>query len=133
MKFSHLAAAAALALVAYHNLPARKPSVDPVVVGSIAPSVPGAERFLLQLGGHDSGCIVTVAPGDDDGRRLTLGRACAVHAPVLAGARTWQDRADGSVAFAREDGRVVAEFAVADGAAFESYVPRQPIMTLLER
>lgn len=110
-----------------------RPVLDPVPVSAIAASPAGEQRFVLQAGGHDDGCVVATTPSDGDRLRLGLSPGCGDLVPGLAGARWWLERADGTVAFATDAGRVVAEFSVADGAALESYAPRQPIMTLLAR
>ena len=134
-------AGAAVALAAVAGVPGLfgsagriDPDIDPVTVSAIAPARDDDRFYRLQVGGHEGGCVVeaSVAVGAEK-RHLSIDPACADIVPGLAQARWWLERADGSVAFATDDGRVAAEFAVADGAAFESYAPREPIMTLLAR
>lgn len=125
-----LFAALAIAAAAF-GFGERHPAPDPMVVSAIAPAA--EERFSLQAGGRDGGCLVSAIASDEARRPLSLGSTCLDLVPGLAGARWWFEREDGSVAFLTDDGRVAAEFAIADGAAFESYAPRQPIMTLLSR
>lgn len=107
--------------------------IDPMTVSAIAPAPEAGRLFRLQVDGREGGCLVEAGADDAARRPLSISPACAAVVPGLAGARWWLDRADGSVAFMTDDGRVAAEFALADGAAFESYAPRQPIMTLLSR
>ena len=105
--------------------------VDLMMVSAYDAQARPQDRFILSFStGHES-CAVTAAEGEETRRRLLLDAACAGLNAGLADARWWLERADGTVAFAREDGHVVAEFAMADGAAYESYAPRLPIMTLL--
>lgn len=128
-----LAVPAALAVaMAASGGSGQRPVLDPTVVASIARTERDGRLFRLQVDGLDAGCLVAAADGAGK-RPLSVGAACLDAVPSLAGARWWSEREDGSVAFVTDDGHVAAEFAVADGAAFESYAPRWPIMTLLER
>ncbi|MFC3725035.1 hypothetical protein [Neoaquamicrobium sediminum] len=106
------------------------PDMD-AITGSI--SARSEVRFRLHAGGVDDTCVLIAAevPDLEDRRPLRFGAQCPDLGGNLNAARWWQDREDGSIAFTKDDGGVVAEFAVADGAAFVSYAPRQPIMTLL--
>lgn len=101
------------------------------ITGSI--SARSEARFLLHSGGAGDACVLIAveAPDLGDRRPLRFGAQCPDLGGDLNAARWWQDREDGSIAFMKDDGGVVAEFAVADGAAFVSYEPRQPILTLL--
>lgn len=107
--------------------------VDPLIVAALPETGDREARFRLRSSTLDTDCSIAAEETvvEDGRRRLRLDAACARLVPVLEGARWWLERPDGSVAFALADGRVVAEFAAADGAAFESYAPRLPIMTLL--
>lgn len=127
-----LVAALAITAAAF-GVGERQLAVDPMIVSAIAPAVAAEQRFSLRVGGRDGGCLVTAIASEDTRRPLNLGSTCLDLVPGLAGARWWLEREDGSVAFVTDDGRVAAEFAVADGADLESYAPRQPIMTLLSR
>lgn len=133
MKVVLAGAAAALTIMAVvfgvgeqHHTP------DPITVSALD-STPDADQFVLQIDGVDGDCHVAAILAEAGKRPLSLAPGCANAVPGLAGTRWWLERADGSVAFMTDDGHVAAEFAVADGAAFESYAPRQPIMTLLSR
>ena len=106
------------------------PDMD-AITGSV--SAVSEVRFRLQSSDADAACVVTAADVLDaeDRRALRFGATCPDLGRDLNTARWWQDREDGSIAFMSDDGIAVAEFGVADGAAFVSYAPRQPIMTLL--
>jgi hypothetical protein len=103
------------------------------ITGSVPPAAGREVRFRLHSSVDAGICAVTAAavPDAQDRRTLNVGPGCADIVGRIGAARWWQDREDGSVAFVGENGKVLAEFAVADGAAFVSYAPRQPIMTLL--
>ena len=134
MKVVWAGAAGALAIaVSVFGIAEQHPSLDPITVSAFDPTPATDEFFLLQVGGIDRDCHIAAALAEVDKRPLSLDPACTDIVPGLAGTRWWLEREDGSVAFLTDDGRVAAEFAVADGAAFESYAPRQPIMTLLSR
>ena len=106
---------------------------DPIAVSTFQSGKDADQRFTLRISGRDDGCLVTASSSGQGKRPLSLHPTCLEMVPGLVGARWWLERADGSVAFIKDDDRVAVEFAVADGAAFESYAPRQPIMTLLSR
>ena len=132
MNVTRTGIALCLALAAAGFVLLKEPPPDPVAVSAMA-EADANQRFSLRIAGHDGGCLVTAQSSAQAKRPLSLHPSCVDLVPVLAGARWWLERADGSVAFVRDDDGVTAEFAVADGAAFESYAPQQPIMTLLSR
>lgn len=135
MKFVYTGAALMMAAAAYAGTFSAQPELDYTLTGSIQTGVSAthesSERFILQVDGLDSGCTVVTTENGTDEKPLSLSPVCSIRVPALAGAKNWLDREDGTIAFTEIDGRVVAEFAVADGAALESYSPHQPIMTLL--
>jgi len=108
------------------------PELDETTTAAIAPASGQAARFTLVSAGDEAACTL-VAEQTPAGtmRRLALARDCLAAAAELADVRFWLDRPDGTVALAGADGRVRVEFAPADGAAYESYNPRFPVMTLL--
>lgn len=89
------------------------------------------EYKLVVYGAEPSCSVTTGALVSDAKRSLKLGKACAKINPDLFGARYWIERSNGAIAFAEGDGDVLAEFAVADGAAFETFDPDAPMMVLL--
>ena len=92
---------------------------------------PGGTAEHYRLVSKKFDCDVTAGVPSGRGRRpLVIGAGCHGGAAVRE-ARWWLDRADGTVAFVADKGRVVAEFAVADGAAYETYARDRPILTLL--
>lgn len=125
---------AVFAIAAWALQPER--ALDMTATSSIAPVVARSDSFRLVSTwddvGDEAGCSLVAGEAAGQGKRpLRLAPGCAADNPGLAAARYWLDRSDGTVAFAAADGRIVAEFAMADGAAFESYSPQQPVMTLL--
>lgn len=104
---------------------------DLVTTASIAPS-PAQDGFRLVSTAGEADCLLAVGYAPEGRMRpLRLAPGCVADNPELAGARYWLDRPDGAIAFSGADGNIVAEFAAADGAAFESYYPARPVMTLL--
>lgn len=108
-----------------------KPALDTTTTSAIAPAGGWGDGFRLVSTWDEAGCTLVAGRAvERGGRTLSLAPGCIADNPELAAARYWLDRPDGTVAFSAADGRIVAEFAMADGAAFESYYPRQPVMTL---
>lgn len=105
------------------------PGVDPVTVSSISADATASERFQVLAGGVNNGCVVT-ANGDGPRKDLTLTPACERQMPALGKVKWWVDRDDGSVAFVNASGTILAEFTAGDGAALESFAPRDPMLAL---
>lgn len=104
---------------------------DATATASIALQRAQDDFRLVSTSGEDE-CLLAVARAPEGRMRpLRLAPGCLAGNPGLAGARYWLDRPDGVIAFSGDDGNIVAEFAAADGAAFESYFPTRPVMTLL--
>jgi len=112
-----------------------QPGLDTTTTSSVAPR----DSFRLvstwdsagDSSADSTGCSLAAGHAPEGGPRpLRLAPGCVADNPGLAEARYWLDRHDGTVAFSGADGRIVAEFAAADGAAFESYSPPLPVMTL---
>lgn len=114
-----------------------RPDVDMTTTSTIATAPDGEDGFRLVSawdGGDRNRPDCSLAAGEAPQgapRPLRMAPGCMPGNPQLAGARWWLDRPDGTIALAAADGRILAEFAAGDGAAFESYAPRQPLMTLL--
>lgn len=108
------------------------PETDSLTTASIAP-VHAPDRFRLLSSGEAGECRLSVGQAAKDAtkRPLQLAQACLADHPGLAGAHYWVEQADGAIALSEVGGHVLARFAAADGAAFESYYPTLPVMTLL--
>ena len=121
-------AAVAAAVIAGSNLPH-----DAAEASSAATNAGESEaRYQLVVYGAEPSCAVSAGALIAKAKRnLMLGQACSEINPELTGARYWIERPNGRIAFAEDDGDVVAEFAVADGAAFETFDPDAPMMVLL--
>lgn len=133
MNPAHAGVAALLALAAaFSGMLSSAQEQDPFVTAAVDASASPQDRFQMRSSGWDVGCSVAAGEALEEARRrLLVDPACIDLDPGLTGARWWLERPDGSVAFVRQDGQIVAEFAPGDGAAYESYYPRQPILTLL--
>ena len=105
---------------------------DRSAAASTAPERTQEDFRLVSTSGKVE-CLLAVGRAAEEGRMrpLRLAEGCLADNPGLAGARYWLDRPDGLIAFSGTNGNIVAEFAAADGAAFESYFPARPVMTLL--
>ncbi|MGO4831621.1 hypothetical protein AB4144_04885 [Rhizobiaceae sp. 2RAB30] len=62
---------------------------------------------------------------------LTAGHDCDEVMPGLSDVRYWREEADGSVLFGSVGGVTMAAFAQADGAGYESFAPRHPLMAMV--
>lgn len=132
MNLVHAGLASLLLLGAYAAFPG--PTLDRTPVGAI-PAQPRGEalpRFELTSSLHDTSCFIAVgAPAGEGRRRLHPEPACAKLGLEAGEAAYWLERQDGTAALLDEEGSTAFEFAVGDGAAFESYRPAQPVMTLI--
>jgi hypothetical protein len=126
----------AIPVVALAYLSSR-PDLDMSTTSAIVVASAGTEDGFRLFSTSDEGmgaadCSLAAGEAPEGAPRpLRLGAGCMPANPQLAGARWWLDRPDGTVALAAADGRILAEFAAGAGAAFESYAPAQPLMTLL--
>ncbi|WP_274627711.1 hypothetical protein [Arvimicrobium flavum] len=57
---------------------------------------------------------------------------CEQVLPGVTRAAVWRERSDGSVEFEARDGEALVAFSVADGVAYESFAPREALITLTE-
>lgn len=99
-----------------------------VATAAAEPSYDG-RAFRLQIGGAAS-CVVEKGADARGGAAVDL-HGCEKLSPEFAAVRFWQERGDGVVAFTREDGGVVVEFAVADGVAYQTFRPGAPLASLI--
>jgi hypothetical protein len=118
---------AAIAVVASGQEPA-----DRLAEVKTAAMTPRAlEAYRLQFAGAEQACTVERGTIRADGSStLLLDPECEKQYPRLAAARFWREKADGTVTFIKGDGSVVFEFGVSDGAAYESFEPGAPLISL---
>ncbi len=62
---------------------------------------------------------------------LKLGAGCGSAVPVLADAASWRQEPDGTAVLADVSGHAVLRLAIADGAAWETYQPGTPMVSLI--
>lgn len=134
MNIAHAGKAMLLAipLVALGLLSAR-PALDMTTTASIAPPAAPEDSFrLVSTLGEGGDCRVSATRMEEGEKRLLrLSPGCAADVPTLSAAHYWLDRPDGTVVLSGDDGKAVATFMLADGAAYESYDPPYPVMTLI--
>ena len=101
---------------------------DFMTAGIPAPQSPSRTvPLVFRLSSADSSgsCMVvkgeTLSPGYAE---LVVNPACDRISAGLTTARFWRERADGSIAFVDGQNAPVVEFAIGDGADYESYQPR---------
>lgn len=102
--------------------------VDPVAVGSIAPS----SGSVYELSHGYETCLLHRIGTAKKGTEL-VDYGCKALLPSFDEGLHWAEGEEGTVAFVTKAGRVVVEFGLADGEGYESYSPREPILTLIER
>ncbi|NMG39212.1 hypothetical protein GRZ55_08160 [Chelativorans sp. ZYF759] len=98
-------------------------AIDHMVTGAI----PTSERFSLHVNGQAASCALE-RYGDSSMR--AVGPQCHDLPHGLADASDWTETADGAVVLAHADGSVLMQFAVSDGAAYESFDPPLPMVLL---
>ncbi len=100
-------------------------------VSSTEAATGSGDSFELQSAGSRSACGVTrgreIGPGLAE---LDVEQNCDDVYPGIEKARFWQDRADGSVVFTATGADAILTFGVADGIAYESYLPATSLVTL---
>lgn len=121
------ATAAALGAAAFLHV-AKHPGAAEASAG------PAADGGTLRLvvAGRDANCILARGELEEMIRPLRFSAGCRSIDPAFRGAAFWQERPDGVVAIVGEDGSVLGEFGVSDGAAYESFRPASPLMVLTE-
>lgn len=115
-----------MAASALHNVPALDRSFTTASIPAPQPVArPELQVFMLSSADSSGSCMVvkgrTLSPGYSE---LKVNPACDRISPGLTAARFWRERADGSIAFVDGENAPVAEFAIGDGADYESYQPR---------
>jgi hypothetical protein len=90
-----------------------------------------AERFRLSAG--DRSCLVTKFDmSDKTPARLAAEAGCEDVMAGMSTVRSWEETPDGAVVMSDGQGAVLAAFAVADGAGYESFEPRLRPMSLVK-
>lgn len=103
---------------------------------AIAPQTPSeqvasAETYVLRSTQATGTCDVVRGDALTGGRsRLSVDPSCASVMPGVEKAKYWVDKDDGSVAFTANGIDPIVTFAVADGVAYESLKPAQPVISL---
>lgn len=136
MKIAYAAVTVVAGLMLAAGANGHSTETDMLTTASIAPTSSPAiapDNFKMLLSGADRDCRLTVgeAVAGTAKRPLRLAQSCFADNPGLASAQYWVEQPDGAVTLSGADGHVVARLATADGAAFESYYPTLPVMTLL--
>lgn len=93
--------------------------------------IPAIERFRLAAG--DAACFMTKFDvSAERPARLAADAGCEEVMTGMSTVRSWQETPDGAVILRDGQGAVLAAFAVADGAGYESFEPRLRPMSLVE-
>lgn len=93
--------------------------------------VADAETYILRSTQATGTCDVVRGDPLTGGRsRLSVDPSCAAVMPGVEKAKYWVDKDDGSVAFTENGIDPIVTFAVADGVAYESLKPAQPVLSL---
>jgi hypothetical protein len=100
---------------------------SPATAAAVTPAAADREARLTISGSGKACVIVRTAPTES----LAPDPTCDTVMPGLSNARFWHDNGDGSVAINDAEGRTLAQFAEADGAGYESFEPRLPLMSLI--
>ncbi len=130
---SKLIALAAVGLLAGagllgENLDASLPSAEAAV---IAAQTQERETYHLRRGGGSVSCIV--ARGADLSESLSELRvepSCEKVMEGMATVKYWRESDDDTVIFSRDGADTLVTFALADGAAYETFAPAAPLLSL---
>src|SRR5688572_7205745 len=126
----------ALALLTSGAAFATRPDADTLVVNEpIAASAtePADGPGRYRLVGEDASCTIHRGPLLGDGLNdLVIPAECNELMPGLSAMRFWKDEGDGAVAFSSNGWDAPVRFSVADGAAYESYKPSRPLLSIIE-
>lgn len=91
-----------------------------------------SQSYRLQLAGDAHFCLVERGSLDMRGNaEVRMNSGCEGIYSSLANARFWTERAGGDVALTSDDGTVLIEFAVSDGAAYVTFQPGAPLASLI--
>lgn len=103
----------------------------PAAVAAIpdTPIQPAGEVYRVSSGVR-SCTLSKAAPSAEGISKLRADRRCDEVLPGLAGAKVWRENADGSVTINAENAAQLVTLSVADGAAYETFRPADPPITL---
>lgn len=104
---------------------------EPAAVAAIpdSPAQPAGEVYRVSSGLHS--CMLSkAAPSAAGISALRADRRCDEVLPGLAGAKAWRENADGSVTIGADAAPQLVTLGVADGAAYETFRPADPPITL---
>ena len=118
---------AALGVVSYPYFTPSGSASDPESPLQVA----SAETYKLRSTQTAGTCAVVRGDQLTGGRSvLSVDAACSAVLPGVEKAKYWVDKDDGSVAFTENGIDPIVTFAIADGVAYESLDPAQPVISL---
>jgi len=97
--------------------------LDTIRTGSVATN----DHYRLYVNGNPVECAFERVGA---GRVRVLGTECADIPHRIGEATTWIEGGDASVRLALADGSVVMRLGMSDGAAYESFEPKTPLLLL---
>ena len=110
------------------NLDASLPSAEAAV---IATQTPERETYHLRRGGGSASCIVARGADLSEGlSELRVEPSCEAVMPGMATVKYWRETDDETVAFSVDGIDALVTFALADGAAYETFAPGTPLLSL---
>lgn len=103
----------------------------PAAVAAIhdSPAQPASEVYRVSSGVR-SCTLSKAAPSAEGISTLRADRRCDDVLPGLAGAKIWRENADGSITIGADSTPQLVTLSVADGAAYETFRPADPPITL---
>lgn len=108
--------------------------VDPIITGTAGTEGGHHWTHEIRAPGSQVRCLIDKSSASADGVfAVTPGAACGRLHQSLGAARFWKQQQDGTVAILDGARDTIAEFAIAEGVALESYWPRTPLLSLAER
>lgn len=119
-------AAAGLCAAGYIGLPLPDPQA-----ASAQSTAASGEAYRLRNSVQEGSCAISHGKTKAGGlAELTLAPECEALLAGVSRARYWQENADGTVAFTADGIDPIVTFSVSDGAAYETFAPDQPAISL---
>lgn len=104
---------------------------NPAAVAAIPDSPAELAGEVYRVSSGVRSCTLSkAAPSAAGISTLRADRRCDEVLPGLAGAKLWRENADGSVTIDADDAPQLITLSVADGAAYETFRPADPQITL---